>query len=208
MQMRPLQLQRLRLPLGETLAGSHPMNTSSQLETALPTLESIMFGKQDSSVFALLDGASAPNLVKLLYDNKPEFCCLYPGELKPDIAAVAPYLVRLESGKEFTRIVLKEGWGAHWGVFVSSSADLRALRDHFREFHKVELPDQRTVIFRYYDPRVLRIFLPVCNHAELAMFFGPVQTFIVEGESAETGIKFSFTGQAVKAQPFQLKKPG
>jgi len=194
--------------MGETLAGSHSMNTSSQLETAPAALESIVFGKQDSTVFALLDGASSPKLVKLLYDNKPEFCCLYPGELKADIAAVAPYLVRLEAGKEFTGIVLKEGWGAHWGVFVSSAADLRALRDHFREFHKVELPDQRTVIFRYYDPRVLRIFLPVSNQPELATFFGPVQTFIVEGESAETGIKFGLAGHALKAQPFQLKKPG
>jgi len=84
---------------------------------------------------------------------------------------------------------------------------LRTLRDHFRDFHKVELPDQRIVIFRYYDPRVLRIFLPVCNQSELRQFFGPVQTFLVEGESAETGQRFVFNGQALKTEPLQLKNP-
>jgi hypothetical protein len=83
---------------------------------------------------------------------------------------------------------------------------VRTLRDHFRAFHTVELPDQRTVLFRYYDPRILRNFLPVCNAAELAAFFGPVQRFVVEGETPESGIKFSLAGTAVKAEPFQIKK--
>ena len=183
------------------------MNTSTHLETGTPALESIVFASQDAPVFALLDGASAPKLLQTLHNLKPEFCCLYPGELKPDMAAVAPYLVRLEPGKEFAALVFKEGWGAHWGVFLSTTADLRALRDHFREFHKVELPDQRTVIFRYYDPRVLRIFLPVCNQAELAMFFGPVQSFIVEGEQPEKAVRFVFLGQALKSDTIALKKP-
>jgi len=184
------------------------MNPSVQAGSPVSELPAIMFGGEDTSLFAALDGASAPNLVKALYEHKPEHCCLYPGELKPDLASVAPYLVRLEPDSQFTDLVLKEGWGAHWGIFLVSKSDLRTLRDHLREFHKVELPDQRTVIFRYYDPRVLRIFLPVCNQAELNQFFGPVQTFIVEGEVPEAGQRFLFTGQALKAEPFQLKKAG
>ena len=183
------------------------MNPPAQAESSSPGLAEIVFSATDAPVFAVLDGASVPKLLKSLLEYKPEYCCLYPGELKPDMAAVAPYLVRLEAGKEFTDLVLKEGWGAHWGMFIVSTSDMRTLRDHFREFHKVELPDQRTVIFRYYDPRVLRIFLPVCNEAELGQFFGPVRSFIVEGEAPETGLRFAFSGQALKAEPFQLKKP-
>jgi hypothetical protein len=145
--------------------------------------------------------------VKSLYEHEPEYCCLYRGELDPDIATVAPYLVRLESGDKFAELVLKEGWGEHWGIFMLSTATLRALRDHFREFHTVELPDQRTVLFRYYDPRVLRSFLPACNAAELGSFFGPVQSFVVEGEAPDAGTKFGLAGKALKPEPFQLKKP-
>jgi len=182
------------------------MTALTPTEAPVAALPELLFGKEEAAVYAVLDGASIPKLVATLHEQKPEFCCLYPGELKPDMAAVAPYLVRLEKGKEFTEQVLKDGWGAHWGVFVVSGGDLRALRDHFREFHKVELPDQRSVIFRYYDPRVLRIFLPVCNELELTQFFGPVKRFVVEAE-ADNGIQFSFTGQALKSEAFRTKKP-
>jgi uncharacterized protein DUF4123 len=183
------------------------MSAPTQTEAPVAALAELLFAKEDAAVYAVLDGASIPKLLGTLHEQKPEFCCLYPGELKPDMAAVAPYLVRLESGKAFTEQILKEGWGAHWGVLIVSGGDLRALRDHFREFHKVELPDQRTVIFRYYDPRVLRIFLPVCNEPELTQFFGPVKRFVVEGDLPDTGVQFTFTGQALKSEAFRTRKP-
>jgi len=179
---------------------------TAQAQSANPALASALFGKGDIPVFAILDGASVPDLVKNLFEHEPEYCCLYRGELEPDMATVAPYLVRLEAETQFTELVLGEGWGAHWGSFVIGPANLRALRDHFRAFHAVELPDQRTVLFRYYDPRVLRNFLPVCNATELATFFGPVQKFVVEGETPESVIKFSVAGAALKPETFQLKK--
>jgi hypothetical protein len=52
----------------------------------------------------------------------------------------------------------------------------------------------------------LRIFLPVCNQQELARFFGPVQSFLVEADTPESGVRFSYTGQALKTDPFKLKK--
>jgi hypothetical protein len=114
--------------------------------------------------------------------------------------------VRLEADSPFTEWVLRDGWGVHWGVFIVSAANLRTLRNHFREFLRVELPDRRTVLFRYYDPRVFRSFVPACNAAELGKFFGPVQSFVVEGETPEAGVKYSLAGNALKLEPFQLKK--
>src|SRR4051812_19633565 len=181
-------------------------NTLSSLNSQAEISE-ILFSSGETSVFAVLDGASVPDLVKSLHEHEPEYCCLYRGELEPDIATVAPYLVRLEAEDKFSERVLTEGWGVHWGIFVQAQATLRALRDHFRQFHMVELPDQRTVLFRYYDPRVLRTFLPVCNAAELTTFFGPIQIFLAEGETAESGIRFSLAAKNLKAEPFELKKP-
>jgi len=183
------------------------MSASVMTETPRQGLSDILFGKSETPVFAVLDGASIPELVKHLYAHEPEFCCLYRGELEPDMATVAPYLVKLEVGNKFTELVLNEAFGKHWGIFLATSANLRTLRDHFREFHTVELPDQRTVLFRYYDPRVLRSFLPACNADELAMFFGPVQSFVAEGESPDAGFRFSLAAKALKPEPFQLKKP-
>lgn len=181
------------------------MNSSTQAEAAKPELAEVLFSKGAMPVYAVLDGASAPGLVKSLYEHEPEYCCLYRGELQPDIASIAPYLVRLEPGAEFVELVLREGWGAHWGIFVVSAANLRALRDHFREFHMVELPDQRSVVFRYYDPRVLGSFLPACNAGELAAFFGPVESFVAEAEKPDAGVRFSLAAKALKLERFQLK---
>jgi Domain of unknown function (DUF4123) len=182
------------------------MNPPEQIEAARPGLAAPLFGKGDVPVFAVLDGASVRGLVKKIFEHEPEYCCLYRGELEPDTATVAPYLVRLEADSPFTEWVLRDGWGVHWGVFIVSAANLRTLRNHFREFLRVELPDRRTVLFRYYDPRVFRSFVPACNAAELGKFFGPVQSFVVEGETPEAGVKYSLAGNALKLEPFQLKK--
>ena len=183
------------------------MTIAAQNESAKPGLAGVLFGKGDTTTFAILDGASAPGLVKKFYEHEPEYCCLYRGELEPDIASVAPYLVRLEPGAPFAELVLGEGWGAHWGIFIVSTANLRTLRNHFREFHTVQLPDRRLVLFRYYDPRVLRSFLPACNPPELRAFFGPVQNFIAESETAEIAVRFALAGTALKPESIQLKKP-
>ena len=47
------------------------------------------------NTYAVLDGASIPQLRQALYQMKPEYECLYLGELTGDMAEVAPYLVRL-----------------------------------------------------------------------------------------------------------------
>ena len=182
------------------------MSITNTSEACAPALDQVLFGREEAGVFVILDGASVPALLKKLYELEPEYCCLYRGELQPDMASVAPYLVRLEPGSEFTGWVLKEGWGQHWGVFILSSATLRELRNHFREFHTVELPDLRTVLFRYYDPRVLRSFLPACNPEEIKLFFGPVSEFLVEADPAVSGIRYRIAASLLKSIPFELKK--
>src|SRR5690242_19385970 len=77
------------------------------------------------NTYAVLDGASIPELLEHLYGEvRPEFVSLYRGELTPDMAEVAPYLVQLKPGHPFTDWLLTEGWGKHWGIFALSSADL------------------------------------------------------------------------------------
>ena len=106
------------------------------------------------------------------------------------MAAMAPYLARLEPEAEFTDWVLKEGWGEHWGVFAVAPADLRAMRQHFRTLLTVLTPDNKTAYFRYYDPRVLRVFLPICNDEEIGQLFGPIAWYGLEDEDPGHLIRF------------------
>jgi hypothetical protein len=52
----------------------------------------------------------------------------------------------------------------------------------------------RKLMFRYYDPRVLRAYLPTCLPGELRMMFGPVNVYLVPGDDPETVILFRFDG--------------
>ena len=68
---------------------------------------------------------------------------------------------------------------------IESPAGLRELGRHFQAFIMVYDPQGKPLYFRYYDPRVFRIYLPTCNESELKTVFGPVNSFYVEGEDRE-----------------------
>lgn len=141
-----------------------------------------LFEAGGAGVFAVLDGASVPGLLDKLHQARPEFECLYRGELAPDMAEVAPYLIRLERKAEFTTWLLAEGWGKHWGIFVCTPADLFTMRQHFRRFLMVHDSTGTALYFRFYDPRVLREYLPTCDREQLTEMFGPVASYVTEGE--------------------------
>ena len=163
-----------------------------------------LFTGEDTNVFAALDGASVPDLLDKLYRLLPEFECLFRGELEPDVAEVAPYLVQLEPNSEFTRWIVTHGWGQHWGIFAVTPADFRALRSHFRTLLTVYDASGRPMLFRYYDPRVLRIYLPTCNAGELSTIFGPITGYIVEDADPWTLLRFSMDSGSLSKEQFDL----
>ena len=143
-------------------------------QVPLKVLREQLFAIPGAMVYAVLDGASVPELPQRLAQWQIESVCLLRGELPPDVAQTASYLAAFQPDTPFAELVLSEGWGKHWGIFVISNAHFRALRQHFRSFLMVYTPEGKPVYFRYYDPRVLRVYLPTCNTPELRTVFGPV----------------------------------
>lgn len=177
-------------------------------EVLKPALRARLFPEDDGLLtYAILDGSSIPDLLAHLHDDKPEFACLYRGELEPDMAVVAPYLVRLKDGAPFAEWVLAEGWGRHWGIFMQARSDLTKLRQHFRQFLRVKDPEGNPLYFRFYDPRVLRLYLPTCNEEELAFVFGPLRVYVCEGPVISELLAFLFDGQQLKAAKTALLPP-
>ena len=149
-------------------------------------------------VYAVLDGASIDGLRTRIYDTRPPNYCLFPGELEPDEAETAPYLVGLIAGTPFTDWVFSEYFGKHWGIFAQSRQSITDMRKHFRALVKVHTESGKSLIFRYYDPRVLHKFLPTCNAGELATFFGNVDAFFAEATDG-TGIsRFKLENKTLK----------
>ena len=51
--------------------------------------------------------------------------------------------------------------------------------------------DGKPLYFRYYDPRVLRAFLPTCNADDLKVLFGPVDDYLLESEDGADVLRFA-----------------
>lgn len=168
-----------------------------------------LFSQPEANLYTVLDGASVPELPQILWEHEPEHACLYRGELEPDMAAVAPYLVRLEHGHSFTKLVCEQGWGNHWGIFAMTpgEVDIRVLRQHFRRFLMVYDPNGKLVYFRYYDPRVLRVYLPTCNAEEIKIVFGPISCYVLEDEDPSAVLRVSSDGEKVRTKKVLLTQP-
>ena len=156
----------------------------------LDAVAATLFGREETNVFAVLDGAAVPGLLASLDERQPEHVCLYRGELEPDLAETAPYLIKLERHAAFSNWLLEQGWGRHWGIFALSREGLQAMRHHFRKLLVVYDANNRPLYFRYYDPRVLRLFLPTCQREELTTIFGPVASYVLEAEDPQRALRF------------------
>ena len=156
-----------------------------------------------TTVWALLDGARDDQIFPLLRDSGLDHLCLYSGALPRPLRFAAPYMVELSPAYSATRRLIDASFGNSWGIFLQL-ADPANLRPHLRKLLKVQDESRRTLLFRFYDPRVLRIFLPTCDSGQLQEMFGPISSFWAEGEDGRSVLEFRCDGQRLMTQQFQL----
>ena len=156
-------------------------------------------------VYLVLDGARDPRIYPAVLDCYLNKTCLYSGNLPSELQLTAPYLIELERDDRFVRRIINLGWGNSWGIFFRSHAGMERLRHHLRQFLVVKDESAKRLIFRYYDPRVLRVYLPTCFTRELQTFFGPIDRFLLEGEDPGTLIRYGFDDVALTEEAVELR---
>lgn len=157
-------------------------------------------------LYALLDAACEPSVLKVLFESKERYQSLFDGPQGAQLAHFAPYLVRLPAESPFISTLVEHGWGKNWGVYLTCQEPLEALWRHFRQFLMVKLPDRRQVYFRYYDPRVLRLYLPTCTAEEISLIFGPVNYYLMEDKKPDVLLRFSNKGRGVGRRILPLSR--
>lgn len=162
---------------------------------------------EKEQLYAILDAARAPRVLELLRDSDEEYQCLYDGPSAATFTEHAPYLVRLAPDAELLEDLAAEGWGKAWGVYLTSSRPFAEVRKHLRQFLMVEM-EGKVVYFRFYDPRVLRAYLPTCNGEETERFFGPISTFLVEADKPETVFRIVSPVVGTVCNPGRTSGPG
>ena len=142
--------------------------------------------------YIVLDAARMGMDMETAKELNPDFKCLYQGKTELELAGVAPFLFTYTSNSEFKQWFEKFSVGNSWGVLFHSHLPFSELYKHCRRFLIVKNDGDQEMYFRFYDPRVLRIFLPSCNRVQLKEFFGPINSFIVEDEYPNSMVQFTF----------------
>ena len=158
-------------------------------------------------LYAVMDAARNDRVRQLLCESVDEHQNLYEGLPGRVLDEVAPYLVRFVAGSELLDRLLRGGWGEAWGFYFNSSEHPREVRRHLRRFLMVK--DDETLerlYFRYYDPRVLREFLPTANERQLADLFAGFDRMVYEGADGEPTVVNAGTfgvkrGAAPRSEP-------
>jgi hypothetical protein len=158
-------------------------------------------------LFALLDAARDRRIRKLLKGCRDEVASLYDGLQGQLLEDYAPYLVRLPPDSPLLEALAREGWGKSWGVYLGSKRPFKEVRRHFRRFLIVKEDEtDEDLYFRFYDPRVLRVFLPSCTPRQAGLFFEDVGAYLMEDREPGTLLRFTAgaagaSGEALALSP-------
>lgn len=157
---------------------------------------------QAEPLLAVLDAARDARILVLLRESVEECRSLYEGSQGDVLEDIAPYLVSIPKDSRLLEALVQEGWGRHWGVFLTSRLPFKDVRRHLRKFLMVRDPANQELYFRFYDPRVLRIFLPACTPEQTQAFFEGVQAYLMEGEDQAHLVRF--TRQEDRMRPEEM----
>jgi Domain of unknown function (DUF4123) len=143
-------------------------------------------------LYAVLDAARDLAALNWSKESGEEYQSLYDGKSAQDLEMFAPSLVRFSKPSPLLRRLIAKAWGKSWGIYLTSAASFPDLRKHFRQFLMVQIEGEgdKTFYFRFFDPRVLRPYLPSCTPEELRQFFGPIGGFLVEAENSSQLLRF------------------
>jgi len=150
-------------------------------ETTLTELEKLA---ASGYVYVVLDACDAPAVPEKARSlGEERAISLYNGTAQEDYWAIAPYLCKADVA--LLQWIKDSLWQEAWGIIAVSKADFEAMRAHFRKFLMVQSPEGELWYFRFYDPRVLPVFLESSTAEEAREMFGPVQAYALAEPGAE-----------------------
>ena len=142
-------------------------------------LRTIIAPQRGEMIYAVLDGARDGGLASEALRMRLTVRTLFVGPTAPYMTAVAPYLIGIRNDAFLTRWA--RSWGADAGILLAThQKDFDAVWEHMRELFIARDEDGDKLFFRFFDPRVIRLYLPTCTPEEAREFFGPMRCLLVE----------------------------
>ena len=113
---------------------------------------------------------------------------LFKGTKDEVIMDVSPWLLQIDD--QLSENLSKEtDFSMQFTLQVEAAGDIHRVATHLRKFIYQTI-DGREYFFRFYDARVFKKYLPTCDKDQILDFFGPIDSFLIEEEAAEGGIRY------------------
>ncbi len=142
-------------------------------EGARAALALVAPARDKGALYALVDAARRPAVLRVLREAIDPHESLFDGAVGAALDEVAPYLVHFAPDSRLLERLLADGWGDGWATYFVADGAPRVVRRHFRRFLMVVPESNRErLYFRFYDPRVLREFLPLATLRQRQELFG------------------------------------
>ncbi len=142
--------------------------------------------RERAKLWAVVDAARTPRILQVLREAVDPARSLYEGPRGDGMVDAAPHLVELQPDSHLLSLLVREGWGNAWGIYLSWDTTEKEARRHLRRLLMVEVASTREPLyFRFYDPRALRDVIPTCSVRQQTELFGDIDAFLLEGEDGE-----------------------
>lgn len=146
--------------------------------------------KKQCNLYAIVDSARNDDVFKYFLTDNITYQSLFQGKMDVKFFGVSGFLVECKKDSILFNWLTNDAWGTSCCVFLISKDPFEEILKHFQKFNRVYLEDDDVVYFRFYDPRVLRVYLPTCNNMEIKTFFGEIESFFMEAEKPYVLIEF------------------
>jgi len=165
-------------------------------------------------LYAIVDSARDAKLASIGYEQfNLERWWLFGSDTAPHMAPVAPYLIPVPIQATYPAAdsgyltLFAERLGNSVGILLTCAIEARTLWEHLRNlFHAVD-EEGHEFYFRFYDPRVLRPFLPTMTPAEAREFFGPIRRILLESEKPGEMLVCRSDASGIRIDPQPLSEP-
>ena len=171
------------------MSGMQPFIVAKTMSTILepnpiPSAIRSQFTKDASErLYTIVDACQAPELIELARSKFGQPTrMLFKGKaaVHEDVESFAPFFIPIDLETDFL-----EHWATYRdknaGILFTSAAEPRTIFRHLRNIFIVQDETGQEHFFRFYDPRVLRTYLPTCTDEEKDIFFGPIIKFLLNG---------------------------
>ena len=140
--------------------------------------------------YLLIDAANMNADIVKARELNPSYILLFTGIFK-NVESVSPYIFVFELNSNFSDWYFDNGWGKALGIIIYSKSSIKRLRKQLQFLLKVETTSRKEYYFRFYDPRVFRIFLPTCDLNQFNLFFNQIDFYVCEDENPKNALIFS-----------------